>query len=118
MGPEVLVALIAAVLAVVIDTGSLAMSLVDVVISTHALPGRKLLRGLALGADETVKQLFGILLVNADTRAMVPILAATVAEDHHAMIIRPAADTILSTIVALGVGRRGRLGRGSTRADV
>lgn len=80
------------------------MGLVNVVVTTHALPSRILLSGLALGTDESIKKLLSIFLVNTDARTVVPILAATIAEDHHAMIIRAATDTVFATIVALRVG--------------
>jgi hypothetical protein len=107
--PEEIGALVATVLAgrIHCNTSSLAtLDGRDIVATTHTLPsGEKLTLLVTLGADESIEQLFRIVLVDTDAGAMVPVLTTTVTVDHHTMIIRATADAVFSTIVAFGVGR-------------
>jgi hypothetical protein len=106
--PELMRTLIAAILAwrIHCDASSLAtLDGGDIIDTAHPLPGgEKNILLAALGADETIKQLMGIVLVNIDARAMVPVLATALTVNHHTMIIGTTADTVFSTIIATGVG--------------
>jgi hypothetical protein len=76
----------------------------DVIATAHALPsGEKHTLLVALWTDEAIKQLLGIVLINTNTRAMIPVLATAVTIYHHTMIIGTTADTIFTTIVTFGV---------------
>jgi hypothetical protein len=76
----------------------------DVIATTHALPsGEENTLFVALWADEAIKQLLGIVLVNTDTGAMIPVLATAVTIYHHTMIIGTTAYTIFTTIITFGV---------------
>jgi hypothetical protein len=104
------------------DTRSLAASGtvekgIDVIVATHRfVSGKRLSWNLALRADESVKKLFCIFLVNSNARAMVPILATTFAKNHHAMIVRATTGTVFPSIIAFVAGRGTVLGaRGLAR---
>lgn len=76
----------------------------NVVVTTHALPGRVLGVGLAIWADEAVEELTCILFVDVEAGAMVPIVTTSLTVHHHAVVIRATADTIFATVIALRVG--------------
>ena len=94
--------LLTAVLAwwIIIDSSSLA-TLVNVVITAHALPSGELLISFALGADEAVEKFLSIVDINTNTGAVIPLIATTVAVDHHTVIIRSTTEAVLSTIIAI-----------------
>jgi hypothetical protein len=93
------------------DTGGLAAwRLVkegaNIEVSAHGLVGSEgLAWDLAFGADEPVKEFLCVSLINANARAVVPILTTSLAENHHAMIIRATADAVFSAIIGLVAGR-------------
>ncbi len=76
----------------------------NVVVTTHALPGRKFGVGLAVWADEAVEELACILFADVKARAMIPIVTTSLAVHHHAVIIRATADTVFAAVIALRVG--------------
>jgi hypothetical protein len=73
----------------------------NIVVSTHALPGRVGIFGGASRAYESVKKLFGIGNIHLEAGAVIPVLTATLTIDHHAVVIWAAADAIFASIVAL-----------------
>jgi hypothetical protein len=82
-----------------------------IVITAHALPGSEEFRRLAFWTNVTVEEFLSVLYVHANTRAMVPFIAAAFAVNHHSVIVRSTADTVFSTIVAFGI-RCGKIARG------
>lgn len=116
--PERLLMFVGAVLAwgIIADASSLAAwigileELANIAESTHALPGGKECLCLALWADEAVKKLLGVGDIDIQARAVIPIIAATIAVDHHAMIIWTTADAIFASVVAIFFGRGAGLG--------
>lgn len=114
---EVFTALLAAILALVLDVGCLAMSLIDVDETAHWLPGGEELVGLAFGTDELIEKFSGIGFVDVKTRAMIPIITATIAPNHHAVVIGTSTDAVLLAIVALRIGCGGGLDSRLLRAS-
>jgi hypothetical protein len=77
----------------------------NVVETAHRLEGCiRLSRNCALWADESVEKFLCIFFVNANARAMVPVLATSLTINHHAMIIRATAGAVLPSIIAFVAG--------------
>lgn len=116
--PERLLVFIGAVFAwgIIADASSLAAciripeELANITESTHTLPGGKKCLCLALWADEAVQKLLGVGNIDIEARAVIPVIAATIAVDHHAMIIWTTADAIFASVVAVFFGRGAGLG--------
>jgi len=83
----------------------------NIVVATHRLPGcERLGRDSAFWTDVSIKKFLRILYVKTNARTMVPIATASLAFDHHTMIIRATADAVFATIIALRVGSDASLG--------
>jgi hypothetical protein len=75
----------------------------SIITTTGALVESLELWGGTLWADETIEKFFAEGFINTNALAVIPLFASSLAENHHAMIIRSTTDAVLTTIVAFGV---------------